>query len=326
VLEKSGVDIGNAAETAGYQKTLNRLGAGAHNTAYAEGGALAATAFGHPAVGAALEGLNMLKAPGLAIQRLAKIERMTQETTRIIGAGARSVFSAAGDASGKLGALASNFVEPSVHTYADTEKKLNEVNQMPAKAMDNFENATQWIYHAAPKTSGSLQMTMARAHNFLGSKLPSIQKGPLTRQLNPSPAEISKFNRYLNTVKNPGGLFKSIKTGSLLPEHMETLQTVYPKMLSQMQAALTDELTNRMSNEEAEKLPFKTKAMISMFLGNDLVSGITQPALAANQALMTGQKNPEDQLAKPTQGGMQNLSMSNRSMTPMQSVAQGDDA
>lgn len=283
------------------------------------------------AIKTGFEKLGLSSAQMASVETLSKVERATNSTTSAISSGAKSLFGAASKAlpATSVLTLGSNNNSDKSGTYAHIESKLNEVNQNPTKAMDNMENATQWIYHAAPKTSGGLQMAMGRAHGFLGSKLPTIQKSPLTGKLNPSPAEISKFNRYFETVKDPTHVFQKMKTGMLMPEHMETLQTVYPKMLEQMQAAVTDELTNKMNDGSAEALPYKTKMMLSMFLGNDLVSSVSQASIAANQMHMTGEKNKDDQLvdqnaAPPTQAGMKNLSLSDRSQTAMQSIAQGD--
>jgi hypothetical protein len=264
------------------------------------------------------------------VHTLSKVERAVQSSTNAINASAKGIFSA-GE---KLSPLAAGVAVAMKQKDEDgsfnaTQEKIQELHDNPQKAMDNLEGATFWIHNAAPKTAGSMQMALSRAHSFLQTKIPTYQNAPLGAKLSPSKAEVSKFNRYLDTVKNPIESMRKIRTGMVTPEVIETLQTVYPKMYSQMQTAVMDKMTDGMNDGSAQKLPYQTKMMLSMFLGTDLVKSLGQQEIAQAQSLMTGQKSPNNQLAgnvKPTQGGMKNLSLASRSMTPMQSIAAGGNS
>ena len=99
----------------------------------------------------------------------------------------------------------------------------------------------------APKTTKwGFRSRPARAVNFLKIKATGRQCSE-----NASCAEIqslafrklSTFHRYYSVVKDPVSALKQVASGSLTPETMEALSTVYPQTLKEMQTAVMGAMT-----------------------------------------------------------------------------------
>lgn len=163
--------------------------------------------------------------------------------------------------------------------------------------LETVENATKDIYDALPGTSASMQATMIRATNFLKSKIPNTDPvTPLGNQRVPSAAELNKFFKYATVVENPYTVLKQIKNNTLCAESMETMATVYPRLLGDMQAAIVDKLADLKAKGKDKSLPYNTKVMLSAFLQRDLVTGVTQHALFMNSASWMGPSSKQDNI------------------------------
>lgn len=323
LLARSADIAKRAATEAEYGKLLGGISAGAHNAPLFEGGALGAAAFGHPVAAAAIESFNLLKAPGLAIQRLAKIERFAKRTADTISKNAKGIFTnVIGGAQKVAPFIGSKF------NQNETEKVINELNQInnsPDSMLEKLESSTKELHSVAPNVAGAVQMASVRSIQFLSSKAPKDpNQSPLTPKYVYSPSEIYKFNRYYSSVQNPTGILIHVKNGTLLPEHMEAVQTVYPKLMHDMQLQVMNDLTEFMG--KGKSLPYKNKMSLSLFLGQDLDDSLEQQRIAMNQMSNFGtERNSDDQLMKPTQSGFKGFDNSNRYETHSQKIAEGED-
>lgn len=220
-------------------------------------------------------------------------------------------------------------------TYSEKMKSFDKIQadiQDKTKTADNFletvTKSTEGLYEVAPMTSGSIQATLGAATEFLKSKLPSTDPlAPLSNKRVPSDAELSKFFRYYSVVENPYTVLKQVKDGTLNSEAMEAMSTVYPKLLGEMQEAVANKLTEQKNG--GKDLPYQTKVMLSAFLGVDLIASITQQGIFANQMTyqMPSQKQDNIEMAgammkKPSQKGMESVTLAERSATGTQAVSQ----
>jgi hypothetical protein len=274
------------------------------------------------------ERLGLTSESAANIQILSKIERAANDITRQVQSGARSIFVVA------KGAAQATAAEPKVALKYDdaTVKEVNEMVEKPEKLLEKLEQSSQWVYNVAPKTAGSMQMASMRAVTFLQSKLPkNPDPKPLGPKFVPSPAEMSKFNRYYKALQNPTGVLKSVKMGMLSSEEMETLQTVYPSLLSSMQAAVMEQLSDKMASDKASDIPYSTKLSLSMFLGQDLMPSLEPENIIAMQKTLLGNgkeqaRSEQESTVKMSQAGLSNLSLSQRAKTNLQSIASGGEA
>lgn len=313
-----------------FNRTMNSLGAGAHNAPLAEGAAMGA-AFIHPALGAAIEGASLLKAPGLAIQRLAKIERLATQMTNSIATTAKAIF--------KGGALAAEPFAGYLGSKLTPEQKRSKSNDMftdinrlggdPQHLVDQLQHNTQDMHGIAPNTTGAVQQAATRATQFLQSKIPQQPNPkPLSSPTEPSQADLAKFQRYYQVVENPTSVLKDVKNNTITPEAMEALSTVYPKMYQEMQKQVMNQMTSYMGKKNKDLLPHSTKLSLSLFMGQDLIDTLAQPSIAANMAAMAAPSPAQQQNAgnqqkvRTSQKGLSSLTKGTAALTPMQLSAQ----
>lgn len=329
VLEKNR-DISNKAiEQSEFNKALNALSGGAHNVQFGEGAAASTAILGHPVAAAALETAAMLKAPGLAIQRLAKIERLVQQTTRAIDRGVSQIFKGAAQAGEKTAGFIGSQIdlEKKDKKYKNVTTQLNDLTNNPEKLLSQLEQSTQNLHNYAPKISQGLQMTGARAVQFLQSKIPGqdVNKRPLSDPYKPSDTELSKWHKYFSIIEEPTRALDQVAKGNLTPETMETLKIVYPKLLHDMQIKVTDGMINAV--QKKKPIPYKTKLTLSMFLGQDLVSSLDPKVILSNQNIMTNASQAKAlqehaQMSGANKKSISKMEKSNRLLTPMQEAAE----
>jgi hypothetical protein len=329
VLQKNQDLTKKTIDQARFSKQMSALGAGAHNAPFFESGALIAGIEMHPAIGAAIESWSMLKAPSLAIQRLAKIERLSQTITNSIERGSKSLFKAGSQAIDAASGLISQKINKKLDqdNHSKLFSELNDYSNNPQKLIDSLHESTKDLYSVAPKISDGLIQSSARAVAFLQSKLPqATQQAPLSQKYEPSKAEIAKFQRYYRVVEDPMSVFDDMKGGYLTQESIDTLSTVYPKLYEQMKSSVLDKLTDHISKDKG-LLPYKTKLNLSMFLNEDLDNSLRQSSIASNQVALNGirTQNAQSDLAmqsgvKSTSKGLGKVTLSDRIETPMQST------
>lgn len=329
VIDKNKVISQKAFDQAEFSKTLNSLGAGAHNVPLFEGAAGATAILGHPVVGAAMETANLLKAPGLGIQRLAKVERLVQSAARSINSGVSAIFKAGAKLAEPLVGFGGSKMSPQEKDkkYKKVTSQINDIGNDPNKMMSALERSTANLHPYAPQISQGLQMTMARATSFLQSKIPTngIEQKPLSAPYQPSNSELSKWHKYYSIVEDPTHALHQVASGTLVPETMETLASVYPKLLANMQTAVMNKMTDVMG--KGSPIPYRTKLSLSMFLGNDLVNSLDPKSMLANQntlstATQAKAAQTQAQMGSANQKNVGKMKTSNRLLTSAQRSAE----
>jgi hypothetical protein len=261
---------------------------------------------------------------------LAQIERTAQKQTQTIVSGAKAIFKA----SGKAALPASAFLGIAAGKHDDQKDLINKIDKLnsdPSHFIDHLDERTRSLYTIAPKTAGAIQQTAIRATQFLSSKAPKEQQaGPMSRKLPPSQADLSKFNLYYQTVENPTDVLKHVAAGTLTPEHMETLQTVYPTLFSEMKSTVMESLMDHMAKPSFE-MPYKKRQSLSLFLGQDLDGSLNTQNVQTNQMAMQTMgvqqaKADAQTQGKVTQGGLKGLNAGSRMLTAMQSNSQRENA
>lgn len=283
------------------------------------GPTVAGKVLGPAGVGAAAT-YDALRNSALTIQRLTKLESMSQKASNAIEKGAAAIFrggnSVLEDTKGLIGSALAK--EDRLNEFNETTNNVKEMASNPEKFLDVATKSTRPISSHAPNISNAMQLTAANAVSFLNSKIPSQPpKMPLSKTWMPSQTEITKFNRYYSAVNNPIEAMQKIKDGTLSKEHVEAIATVFPKMYDQMRSEILDKLTNHKSD-----IPYRTRGMLSLFLQQPLEESFNPQSIIMNQSVLNGPslKNQENVATprKPTQKGMENLSAADRILTPMQ--------
>lgn len=326
-----------AMRQADIARNLGMLSGGGHNAYLGEGAALGVGAF-HPALGAAIEGFNLVRNPSLAVQRLAKLEKIGAQTSKVISKAAKSIFNAGTKVGEESAGIMGSRLAPSDITHekaADKKTKakeiivrLQELQGDPSKMVDTLVQSTQGLSEHAPQTAEAAQQTATRATQYLASKAPQLaQVGPLQREPELSNAEVSKFERTYNLIEQPTSILDHVKMGTITPEGVEAVATVYPKLYQEITQAVTEEMTNVIAKKGKDAIPYRTKMALSVLLNQDMDTGLTQPRLLANQnalASSNAQSKADEaqQTGRPSGKGMKALDQSGSMLTAAQKSAQ----
>ncbi len=214
-------------------------------------------------------------------------------------------------------------------TTGERAAHIRALAQNPTALQQQLLSSTDGMGDHAPKTQQAMQVATARAVAFLASKAPSVQKtGPLGFELKPSREEEWRFEKYLGAVNQPTSILQHAAQGTLVPQEVEAVKTVYPQLHEAMvQSAL------RQITESKEPVPYRAKMALAMLMGGDVDGTLTPKAIMGAQAVYQrpSQKAPENQtgpgaMGKPTQAGMSKLKISSRAQTPGQAMESRRDA
>lgn len=312
LINKNQAMAENAQAQASLAKNLGMLNAGGHNAFLGEAGALA-VGFHHPILGAAIEGMNALRNPGLSIQRMAKIEQAINKTTNMISKGASAIFKS-GTKSGKnlSGYIGSRI---SSEDHEEREEKINKFMNDQDHALNVLNDSTEGVYLVAPNTATSLRSAAIRASSFLQSKLPQATTGPLEKKVPPSQAELAKFERYYQTVENPISVLHDIKSAKISNEQIETLSAVYPELYDEMKSQVFEKMIDHANIVGKGTISYQTKIGLSQFLGQPIDQSLSPQSILSNQqifiASMNDQKTQQPPL-KPRAKGLDKLDRAGR--------------
>lgn len=149
----------------------------------------------------------------------------------------------------------------------------------------------------APGTAGMLQLSSIQAAQFLLDKSPKNpfagQMKALSRPWEPSQTALSQWYRYVEAVERPQHVLEELASGVVMPEHVEAMAHVYPKLLED----LRQKMLSRMSELETS-LPYSKRLALSGFLGSDIL-GISSEQLQLIQGLHAAAQQPKMGGARP---------------------------
>jgi hypothetical protein len=265
------------------------------------------------------------------VQALGAIERASRKTTARIASGAKAVFKYGYQGAPAI-AVESSFLgkhsddrkanqERSEKQYFKRADHIGTLAANPDRFLNTLDSATMPVFPHAPKIASQLQQSAVKGIQFLASKRPGPgQQMPLSPKYIPAQSEISQFNHYYDLVEDPIRALDELKTGTLQPSTIETLQAVYPELYGEMQSQIVHEITNR-NNE----VPYRQKVLLSMFLGSDLDESLLTQNMQANQATLQGpsqQANNQPAAPKVNQKALAEIDRSSQVTTAMQKTAQ----
>lgn len=286
------------------QKLVNKVADNAMGKAAAAGlgGTLGGFA-GHPVLGA-LVGEHMLGSTfGSVLNGLTKsiIEKDAS------GMAAKSAFDyALLAAKGQkiMNTAVSNVLKPGAqvlgtHLMPDA-KDREKLDKIVTKYQENPTQMTQIdngrLGHYLPDHQTSLTQSTMQAAAYLAQIKPQpYRSSPLDKEIQPTDAQMQRYDRALNIAQQPAIVLQHIKEGTLQASDVQDLHNMYPAVYSQMVNKLNQEMINKV--DEGHLIPYKTRMSMSLFIGQPLDSSM-QP-----QSILAAQPHPN---SKPgAQGGQQ---------------------
>lgn len=275
---------------------------------------LGGLAAAHPLLGGLAFVGDLASRPIEYINKLAEVERILGKASDGVNRAAKSIFIPTLKAIGKVkGPLIQQITAPSVEDHMKLRDKFSQLNQNPSLMADKLNAATEHLHSVAPNMAEGLQGAMIKANQFLASKMPyNAQISPFEEEHEPSKSEIANFENYHQIVENPKMAFEQIKDGTIGPETIETLSTVYPKQYEEMKHAVLKEVTDKVASKTP--IPYRLKQSISYFLGTPIDAGMTHEATMANQqSFMLSMQQHQAQASGRQKSGDSKITLAKRS-------------
>lgn len=176
-----------------------------------------------------------------------------------------------------------------------TEKdrsKLNESLKSLAQNPQQLTNIGGDTSHYLPDHGIALAHTAMNAVNFLNSQRPQSPKvSPLDSPSKPDPMAKAQYDRILNIAQQPLIVLHSIKEGSIQPNDVKAITSLYPDLYNKISQKLVTQIS---SQDSTETIPYRTKMGMSVFLGKAMDSTMLPESIIAAQP-QQAQQLPEQQ-------------------------------
>lgn len=180
--------------------------------------------------------------------------------------------------------------ESMIPTQRDRDKLQKTMDKLQEESPDAV-NSTPGLGHYLPNQHVAVNSTAANAVNYLKSTKPTqIKASPLDAQPPVSPGAKAQYNRNLDIAHQPLVIMQHIKNGSLLPQDVTALKTMYPALYNKMTAKFTEHVMDNIGKGEA--VPYKTRMSLSLFIGQALDSTMTPQGILGAQP-MPPQQQPQ---------------------------------
>ncbi len=175
------------------------------------------------------------------------------------------------------------------------------------------------IGHYLPAHQEAMTRATAQQVQYLASLKPKgFKPGPLDREIPPSTAQVSRYNRALDIANQPMVVLQHIKDGTLQPSDMHDLRTLSPQLYNSIAQKLSNNMINAANN--GETIPYQTRMGISLFLGQPVDLTMTpQGIMAAQPKPQAPQQAPEKPM-KGRKGKSAIDKVGSEAQTPLQSA------
>ncbi len=291
LLDKASASTKGIEERAAVTQVMNQLdprmswGSMPFVSREAVGAAQTAAGYVPGIVGSTLRGTLSLTREAASVPRavsvLAALERMSQAVSRKIDSAMTKVVNSGASRVGNVAATTTTALAASPRgSLAKEATRYAEMASDPSVMMTALDEQAQQTNDAAPDTTVALGAASTRAVSFLASKAPKAPKaGPLAPEWEPSAAELATFRRYYEAVQSPLSVLKQAQEGTLTPEAVEAVATVYPQLMDRIRFAALDKLSDR-----TKPVPYRQRLMLSLLLGQDMDGSLSASAAVAAAA------------------------------------------
>jgi hypothetical protein len=252
-----------AAEVAGSSAAIERvrrtvdeaIGSARIANQWREASAAVGTSRG---IGGAISGALYAGAPGAlvgavgphqSVRVLSTVQRLARQTDEGIGASIRRFLGRASGAARVVGARAARAGVAAERTgiaagaagaraaYARWSKEIDDHQQDRTRIAARMAESTRAITHDAPRVQQSMQTAGVRALEHLAMTRPLGQTLPgqlVSSRSEPALADVRRWAARIRVVEDPLSVLADLERGSLTPEAVETLRTVYPAIYAQI--------------------------------------------------------------------------------------------
>lgn len=192
------------------------------------------------------------------------------------------------------------------------DKKLLKLQDDPTPLLD----VSGKTGHYMPEHGAAMSEVSARVVNYVNANRPIEQRlGALDPPMPPTDAAKDKFARILDIAQQPLVVLEHIKNGTILPDDVVALKSMYPKMYDNLVSKLTNAMTEHVSGES--EVSYQTRIGLSLFMGQPLDATMTPSAIQAAQPIPPQAPSPQAQ-GQPKHSTAKLSKLPNQFMTPDQ--------
>lgn len=196
------------------------------------------------------------------------------------------------------------------------DAKLKKVQESPDSMFANLDK--NQLGHYVPDHAAALAKTTQKAVNFLNSIRPSNPKmSPLDAEHKPTQEQEAGFHRALEIADQPISIMKRIKDGTILPQDIKVLTTLYPKLYTEMSKELMMSMSEHI--DDGHEVPYRLRQSLSLFLAQPLDSTMTPGSIMAAQMSFLA-KNLSPQMMAPKEKTQKLSKLGQESMTKNQAT------
>jgi hypothetical protein len=174
---------------------------------------------------------------------------------------------------------------PSKDNYTTSQSLSKPVQQALDKPVLQGTDAISEHY---PELGMMLGAAKGRVNEYLNSQRPTPNQPKPAFDEEPSQTEQKRsYNKALDIAIQPLSVLNHIKEGTLTPEHVQHLNSMYPELKTHLDKKITERITK--AQMDGEKPSYRVRQGLSMFLNAPLSGELTQPNIAAAQAVFAQQ-------------------------------------
>lgn len=154
--------------------------------------------------------------------------------------------------------------------------------------------ATHW-----PDQAMALTETAGNVSHYLKSIKPNPQTPALPYDtVHKNPKAENSYNEAIDLANEPLSVLRHLKKGTIQPRHIDAIKSMYPGLHGELSKKITQEITKQQLDGK-NKIPYKVRQGLSLFMGTPLDSTLTQQGIAAAQAtFMQAQPQPQPKNSK----------------------------
>lgn len=199
--------------------------------------------------------------PAVILKRLAALEKATQSFEK---AASKAVEGAAQSfVTGAKGVAIRTLPYQNPRQEYKTKTKFLTDMSTPEAMTQQIENLTGNSFSdSAPGIQTAVGTQYAKTVSYLQSKMP---QDPLAGKslfydktgYQPADSQVSSFLRHVKAAEDPMSVLKSIQTGDVTKEEVDTLKAIYPQMYQRLQESITNAII-----DHGEQIPYKRRLIL----------------------------------------------------------------
>lgn len=193
-----------------------------------------------------------------------------------------------------------------VATNEKTDKLEKRIEKL-AQNTDELMKVGGNVGHYFPDHGTAVGKSVAGSINYLNSQKPKpIKPGPLDKEIMPTKAQKAAYQRTLMIAEQPLTVIQHIKDGTIQYKDIQDLQALYPDFYKGLRGKVYAAMIDHVSKDE--KIPYRTRMGVSLFLGTPIDSTMTPQAIMAAQGTFIQEQNQAAQKKSAQKSGKSKFS------------------